>query len=143
MIENLRHACVVVKNLERSLKFYRDIMGLKMSKILTVEGRDLETIFNIKGIKLTYVKMRFPKQPKNSLPAFELHYWHKPRISPEGGYNHISFTVKDMDREYGRLKKSGVKFLSKPVKVCYSDAKICFCLDPDGHLIELIEDLAN
>lgn len=141
MIENLRHACVVVKNLKRSLKFYRDIMKLKVVKTLTVKGRDIEAIFGIKGIKLTYVKMRFPGQSKSSPPAFELHYWHRPRISPRGGHNHISFTVKDMDREYRRLKERGVKFFSKPLKVSYSNAKICFCLDPDGHLIELIEGL--
>jgi catechol 2,3-dioxygenase-like lactoylglutathione lyase family enzyme len=143
MIKGFRHCCIVVNNLERSLKFYRDAIGLKVSKILTVEGKSAERLFNIKGIKLTYVKLRSPNQPKKSPPIFELHFWHNPKRISEPGYNHISFTVDDIDYEYKRLKKLGVKFISVPVKVSYSDSKICFGLDPDKNLIEFVENLSR
>lgn len=141
MIKNFRHACIVVKDLNKSLKFYRDILGLKVFKIITVKGRYPEIVLGKKGIKLTYVKLRCPNQPKNTLPIFELHYWHKPRISSKSGYNHISFTVKDLDSEYRRLDKLGVKFLSRPTKSLDGKTKICFGYDPDNHLIEFVEDL--
>jgi catechol 2,3-dioxygenase-like lactoylglutathione lyase family enzyme len=117
------------------------MLGLKVLKILTVKGKYPETILNIKGIKLTYVKMRSPRQPKNNPPVFELHYWQHPKISPVKGYNHVSFTVEDLDYEYKRLSKSGVKFISPPVKTPYTSTKVCFAYDPDSNLIEFVEEL--
>lgn len=141
MIKNFRHACIVVRNLDKSLKFYRDILGLKVFKILNVEGKYPETVLNIKGIKLTYVKMHSPAQSKDSPPIFELHSWKNPRILPRRGYNHISFTVEDIDYEYKRLNKLGVKFISKPIKAPDSNTKVCFGYDPDNNLIEFVEEL--
>ena len=140
MIKGFRHVCVVVSDLGRSLRFYRDIMGLKVSKVLTIEGEGPETVLGVKGIKLTYVKMRSPDQPEESPPVFELHYWENPRISCESGYNHISFTVTAIEKENDRLSQAGVKFISRPINVSYSKAKLCFCYDPDNHLIELVEE---
>lgn len=141
MIKNLRHACIVVKDLDSSLRFYRDVLGLKVAKILTLKGRYPQTVLNKKGIKLTYVKMRSPCQPKNNPPVFELHYWHKPKIANRAKYNHLSFTVKDLDKEYKRLSKLGIKFLSKPLKTPYTNTKVSFGLDPDNNLIEFVEEL--
>ena len=141
MIKNFRHICLVVGNLDKSLKFYKDIIGLKVSKKLTVEGEYPETAFNIKGIKLTYVKMYSPNQTKNSPPIFELHYWENPKILPQVGYNHISFTVEDIDYEYRRLNELDVKFISRPIIAPDSNTKICFGYDPDNNLIEFVEEL--
>ena len=141
MIKKFRHTCIVVRDLDKSLKFYRDVMGLKVFKILTVKGKYPETVLNIKGVKLTYVKMHSPNQPKNSPPIFELHYWINPRRLSRAGYNHISFTVENIDHEYKRLSKLGIKFISKPIKAPDRKTKICFGYDPDNNLIEFVEEL--
>jgi len=138
MIKDFRHTCIVIKNLKRSLKFYRDILGLKVEKILNVEGKYPETVLGIKKVKLSYVKMK-----GCNFPFLELHCWKNPKILPKPSYNHISFTVKDLDYEYKRLKRLGVKFISKPTKTPYADTKVCFCCDPDNNLIEFIEDLKS
>ncbi|KPK98285.1 MAG: hypothetical protein AMJ95_04805 [Omnitrophica WOR_2 bacterium SM23_72] len=140
MVKNFRHVCIIVGNLERSLRFYRDILGLKVSKILTIEGKELRELFKLKKAKLTYVKLYTPDQSRRKPPAFELHYWHIPRRRPKRGFSHVSFTVDDLNREYKRLKKLGVRFISGPKKVTYSLSLICFAYDPDLHLIEFIED---
>lgn len=144
MIKDFRHVCIIVRNLDRSLRFYRDILRLRVYKILNVEGEYPETVLGIKGLKLTYVKMRSSNQSKEKPPILELHYWKNPKIgSPKKGYNHISFTVEDIDYEYKRLSKLGVRFISKPVKTPYSNTKVCFCYDPDNNLIEFIEELKS
>ena len=143
MVKNFRHACLVVENLEKSLKFYRDILGLKVFKILDIEGKYPEAVFNIKGIKLTYAKMLSPQQSRNSPPIFELHYWRKPRILPRRGHSHISFTVKNIDAEYKRLSRLGVKFISSPKRAPDNNTKVCFGYDPENNLIEFVEDLKN
>ena len=116
-------------------------MGLKVSKILTVKGKYPETVLNIKGVKLTYVKMYSPKQFKDSPPIFELHYWKNPRMQSKLGYNHVSFTVENIDYEYKRLSKLGIKFISRPIISPDNNTKICFCYDPDNNLIEFVEEL--
>ncbi len=140
MIKGFRHVCVAVKDLGKSLKFYKDILGLKVFKTIAVEGKYPEAVFNKKGLKLTYVKLRAPNQPKKSPAIFELHYWERPKISRKR-HSHISFTVKNLDYEYKRLRKSKVKFISKPMKSPDGKTKICFGYDPDNNLIEFIEDL--
>jgi lactoylglutathione lyase len=141
MIRDFRHTCIIVKNLDKSLKFYKDILGLKVFKILTVEGKFTEMVFNKKGIKLTYVKLRTKEQSHNKPAIFELHYWHRPKILIKPGYNHISFTVEDLDYEYRRLRSLGVKFISKPIISPDKQTKICFGYDPDRNLIEFVQDL--
>lgn len=141
MIKNFRHMCIVVRDLDKSLKFYRDIIGFKVYKIVTIKGRYPETLFNMKGVKLTYVKLHSPGQSKDSPPVFELHYWQRPRILPKPGRNHLSLTVGHIDYEYKRLKKLGVRFISPPVKTPYINTKVCFGFDPDDNLIEFVEEL--
>ncbi|MFH1201435.1 MAG: VOC family protein [Candidatus Omnitrophota bacterium] len=141
MIKNFRHACIVVGDLRRSLRFYRDTLGLKVDKALTLKGQYPETVLNTKGIKLTYVKLRSPNQPKKSAPVFELHCWQRPKISAQKGYNHISFTVGNLDKEYKRLRRLEVRFLSEPTQAPDGKTKICFAYDPDNNLIEFVEDL--
>jgi catechol 2,3-dioxygenase-like lactoylglutathione lyase family enzyme len=141
MINGLRHVCITARDLGRMLGFYRDVIGLKVSKTVTMKGRYLETVFNRKGVELTYIKMRGPDRSVSRGPDFELHHWRRPRRRPKAGLNHISFTVKDIDFEYKRLRASGVKFISKPVRSPDGSTRICFCYDPEGNLIEFVEDL--
>lgn len=141
MVEGFRHAAVLVRDMRRALGFYRDMLGLKVEKVITLKGRHLETIFNKKGIVLRYVKLYAPDQDKRESPVFELHCWKKPKIISRKGYGHVSFTVKDLDFEYKRLSKLGVKFLSRPLHSPVTHTKLCFGYDPDGNLIEFIEDL--
>ena len=71
MIQDFRHACLIVSNLDKSLEFYRDFLGLKVFKKLTIEGEYPQAAFNIKGLRLTYVKMHSPNQSQDSPPVFD------------------------------------------------------------------------
>ncbi len=141
MIKDFRHAAIVVRDMRRALRFYSDILGLKVQKVITIKGKHLETIFNKKGIILRYAKLYAPGQRKREPTIFELHCWRRPKIIPKKGYSHISFTVKDLDFEYKRLSKLGVKFISSPLHSPVTNTKLCFGYDPDENLIEFIEDL--
>ena len=139
MIKGFRHACILISDLNKSLKFYRDILGFKVSKVTTLKGKYPEAVLGIKGIRITYVKLYAPNQAKKTAPILELHYWKNPKKIPKKTYNHISFTVEDIDYEYQRLRNQGVKFISHPIKPPYRSSKLCFAYDPDGNLIEFIE----
>lgn len=141
MVKNFRHTCIIVSNLAKSLRFYQDILGLRVFKILTIKGEYPEKLFKKKGIKITYAKLRAPGQKRSAPAIFELHYWQKPLLLPKPGYVHLSFSVANLASEYQRLSKKGVRFISPPVKTPYLNTKVCFAYDPDNYLIEFVEDL--
>lgn len=136
-----RHTCIVTYNLKAALLFYRDILGMKVWKELTLEGKYPSTILGINKVKLTYYKLDFD-DPFHSdhPPRFELHYYHYPLLTPKRNLSHISITTSDIKKDYERLKNMGVKFISKPIKASDSNSTVCFCKDFEGNLIELVED---
>ncbi|MCM8760923.1 MAG: VOC family protein [Candidatus Omnitrophica bacterium] len=141
MIKNLRHVCIVVGDLRKAVRFYKGILGLKVEKTRTIKGPYLEKVLGGQGRQLTYVKMYGPGQRNNEKPIFELHCWGKSRAASGITRGHIAFTVSDLDKEYARLRKSGVRFVSEPVMAPDGVTKLCFGLDPDGNLIEFMEDI--
>jgi catechol 2,3-dioxygenase-like lactoylglutathione lyase family enzyme len=142
-LKAIRHIGIVVTDLESSLHFYRDLLGLKMIKELDESGKYIDKISSLKHVKVKTVKMAaddgnliellhyqsHPTKPKKNKNIFEI------------GCSHVAFTVEDLEFEYQRLKKNGVPFNTPPQYSPDGYAKITFCRDPDGTLIELVEVL--
>ena len=55
---NLRHVGIVSNNLNRSIKFYKDILGFKIIKKMNENGSNLSKAMGLKNVKVTTVKMR-------------------------------------------------------------------------------------
>jgi len=140
MIKNLDHVCLIVKDLNRSIRFYRDVIGLKVSRVIDIEGEYPQKVLGVKDVKISYAKLSVPGRSGIGGPVLELHCWRRPRVLPKKSFGHISFGVKDIDGEYRRLRRKGVAFISKPLTVPDGHARICFGRDPDGNRIEFIED---
>lgn len=111
-----------VESLERSVTFYRDVIGLKVR----IEGDG-------------YVEFEMPNT-KFSLfersKLFEL-------IGREGGTapcGEIGFLVDDVDEEATRLRGLGVEILSGPVDRPWRERTLHIA-DPDGNVIEFAQKL--
>lgn len=139
----IRHTGVVVNNLEEVLHFYRDLLGLKVVKKMDESGGYIDKISGLKNVKVTTVKMA-----AGDGNLIELLYYHS---HPRGvaskkdiceiGISHVAFTVENVDTEYKRLLKAGIQFNSSPQVSPDGYAKVIFCRDPEGNLIELVEVL--
>ena len=57
------------------------------------------------------------------------------------GCSHVALTVSDLSLLYNRLTSAGYKCKSEPLISPEGKVKILYCHDPDGAIIELIEDL--
>lgn len=138
----MRHTGIVVNDLEKAIHFYRDILGLKVQREMTETGEYIDNLFALEGVRVKTVKMA-----ANDGNLLELLYCesHSRNFINRGicdtGYSHIAFTVESLDFEYDRLKKDGVKFNSAPQVSPDSKAKVAFCYDCEGNLIELVEEL--
>jgi catechol 2,3-dioxygenase-like lactoylglutathione lyase family enzyme len=63
----------------------------------------------------------------------------QPRALDQGiGINHVAMQVADVDRSFRELVDQGVRVLAAPAD--YENVRVAFLADPDGNVLELIED---
>ena len=114
-----------VKDLQRSLRFYRDVLGL--------EPFGLEE----------YRREERPIVSLRVTPSFILHLRPDPSFEPgsTGGYNHLALVVEGTDVEAlaGYLEASGIEVerRSEGVVGAQGEGEALYVRDPDGYLIEL------
>lgn len=143
MIRNIRHAGIVVTDLEAALRFYRDLLGFRETKRLEESGAYIDNMLALEGAQVTTVKLAAPDGNLIELLHFGTHP--RPRPSPPDacriGITHIAFTVDDLGQLYSTLTAAGVSFNAPPQLSPDGYAQVTFCRDPDGTLIELVQVL--
>lgn len=140
-----RHSGVVVSDLEKSLWFYRDLLGFKVTIRADESGAFIEQILGLKNLTVTTVKMT----PPDGLGLLELLYFHPPHTAPvaakksvtANGWTHIALTIKNLDALHGALCKAGISFISPPALSPSGKAKVAFCRDPEGNFLELVQEI--
>ena len=143
VITGIRHTGIVVTDMEKALRFYRDLLGLKVVKDFKEQGDYIDNISGLSAVRLRMVKLTADDGSMIEL----LQYLSHPREARDNhqicdiGCSHIAFTVDDIDKEYTRLLESGVRFNCPPYNSPDGYAKVTFCYDPNGTSIELVEVL--
>lgn len=119
------YVILYVRDLERSISYYRDVIGLpfKFSESGYAE-------FATEGTKFAlFERARLPQLIG--------------RDATEGEATmEVAFLVEDVDREADRLRDAGVTVLSGPVDRPWGQ-RTFHLLDPDGHVVELAQELNN
>ena len=139
----IRHIGIVVSDLEKALRFYRDLLGLKIVKEIDESGEYIDKISSLKDVLVRTVKMAADDGHLIELLYYKSHPKrpNKNRAINEIGCSHVAFAVEDIEALYQRLKKEGIFFIAPPQYSPDGYAKVTFCKDPDGTLIELVEVL--
>lgn len=142
-MKTFRHIGIVVDDLKKTIYFYRDLMGLKIESDKIEKGEFIGRILGVKGIKARVIKLSGIKGGLVELLYFSRQQRKKIKNSriDRFGYTHFAVTVGNIDKEYIRLKKKRVSFISAPGINPAKTAKVAFCRDYDGNLIELVEVL--
>jgi len=142
MVMGYRHTGIIVKNMEESLYFYKDIFGLK---VIQDFRDDSDYINKITGITNANVHMIKLKAEDGTVLEILEYRNHPTGLVDQPIYNagasHIAFQVKNADETYNILKDKGVTIISEPVLSSEKIAKVFFCLDPNKVRIELVEML--
>ena len=143
MLIDVRHVGIVVNNIENSLKFYRDIFGLQIQRLMNESGTYIDNILGFENVKVKTVKMSAPNGPTLiELLEFDVPKGSNlPRHVNDLGASHVAFTVSNIDEMYKKLKQSGIKFNAPPQLTPDGYAKVTFCFDPDGTPVELVQVL--
>ncbi len=127
------HSMIRVKNIQQSLKFYMDFLGLKLIKKNSLDDCDLYFLGedeNSCQIELTYNYDTATDGYKNG-----------------NAFGHFAFAVDSMNLLCEKVKEFGYEFLWEPFELSLKNEKgeiskklISFIKDPDGNEIELIQE---
>ena len=123
MIKKLLHTRMRVNDMEETIRFYRDVLGLKV----------LERKRSPRGSELAFISV------PNSDELIELcSYPASGKVQVQEDLVHLAFEVDDLDHTIADLKEKGVPLTDGPT-VTSSGNRFCFIEAPDKYEIELIE----
>jgi len=142
---SLHHVGLSVSDLERSIAFYRDLIGLTVREREEMTGGQLETVTGVAGSRVHIADLDFG----NAL-TLELMQYLAPAggaIHPrptDAGHIHIGIEVKDIDAVYRRLVDAGASARGEPTILkdagpYWTGARVVNVLDPDGITVELVQ----
>ncbi len=119
MITGLAHACFTVSDLETSLEFYRDGLGLKPAfDFVNDEGQRFGIYLHLGG--------------RNFVELFEGEVG-EPADQPS--YRHICMEVDDIETTVAMLRERGIEVSN--IKMGKDHSYQAWITDPDGNRIEL------
>lgn len=150
MIRGIDHINIVVSDLDRSVRFYTEVLGFSETKRAHLKGDWIEAIVGLKDVE---AKVAYVVAPAGE-PRIELLQY----LTPEGkaleansapntpGLRHIALRVSDTPAMVERLKEAGCRIFGEAVKVPGSvvshdagEKQLCYFLDPDGVILELAQ----
>jgi catechol 2,3-dioxygenase-like lactoylglutathione lyase family enzyme len=139
----LDHISVTVSDMDRSLAFYRDLLGLKEVERHRLEGDTISTMAGKPEVVMQVVRLTAPDTPGVLL---DLQQYLTPRGAVSNAqlgdvaHAHFCFGVPDLDEAYRELRSEGVDFVSEPVQfdLGWGVLDVVFMKDPDGFIIELV-----
>jgi catechol 2,3-dioxygenase-like lactoylglutathione lyase family enzyme len=145
-IQWMNHTGFVVKDMDRSLAFYRDLLGLRVERDGILEGDFISELVGYPDARLHIVylgvgDLRHDVELIQYLNPTDGDVTVTDRNSI--GASHLGVIVDDLDAWYEKLTAKGVRFVNPPAirpKAVYPLAsKGCYLQDPDGNWLEFLE----
>jgi catechol 2,3-dioxygenase-like lactoylglutathione lyase family enzyme len=141
-IIGLDHVGITVRNLDASLAFYRDLLGLRVIEISDEE--DASTIVGITGARI-----RAADLDTGDGRVFELLEYvaaKGPALEQQpnqAGCAHVALRVNDIDAVLARLASAGYHPDGTPTlitgAIAWEGATVVYLRDPDGAVLELVQ----
>jgi catechol 2,3-dioxygenase-like lactoylglutathione lyase family enzyme len=141
MILGFHHAAISTPDLERCLRFYKDVIGCQEAWTFDWEAGSAEADA-MTGLKDSAARAVMLKLGDSYLEVFEFSSPEPQTVSAERpvcdhGITHICLQVENLHNEYERMKAVGMRFHSPPLT--QDSGYVIYGRDPDGNVIELIE----
>lgn len=140
MIRKFDHVTIVVSDLAAARRFFT-LLGFAEKTAVVISGKEMEDYMDVRGIEADHVTLAI-ENPHTEVQL--LHYRHPPAIADPNtsklnklGFNHICFSVDDLESEIARLTAAGVRLRNRMMD--FHQRKLVFLEGPEGITVELAE----
>jgi methylmalonyl-CoA/ethylmalonyl-CoA epimerase len=130
-VKHIDHIGIAVKGLDQASAFYKDILGLEVKAIETVDEQKVNVAFI--PITDSEVELLESTEPDGPVAKF---------IDARGeGVQHIAFRVEDLEEALAELKAKGIRLIDQSPRKGAGGAKIAFIhpKETNGVLVEICE----
>ena len=144
MITGMHHVSRGVSDMDRSLAFYRDLLGMEVELDTELSGPMLDAETGLTGARIRFVLLR----AHGEAPFLELLQYYAPQGAPvsptaspaDVGAHHIALVVPDIKETVAQLVAAGVRVSAQPQEVDSGALRghwTAYVYDPDGLIVEL------
>jgi catechol 2,3-dioxygenase-like lactoylglutathione lyase family enzyme len=139
-VRGIDHVGVVVADLERSLRFYRDLLGIRVLQVVDDDSDQLREITGWSDQRVLIADLDL-----GDGRLLELIERPQADPRPEGDTGmHVAIVVDDIEAVWTRLTEAGVPTRSRPVTLHdagprWNGVAVAYVSDPDGVTVELVQ----
>lgn len=143
MISSVNHVSFTVSNLEESISFYENVLGMEC---ISKAERDEEFSSAVTGIKGVSMNIAYMQAPGFAVELIQYVAGQGKQIDTatnNPGSTHLCFNISDYDKWMEHMKKNGVRMCGE---LCHVPAgpnkgkRVCYMLDNEGNHLEFIEE---
>ena len=143
MINQVRHTGIVVQKIKNVEKFYCSLGFIKSEQSFE-EGSFIDNVVGLQNTKLEWVKLMAPDGYKIELLQYYTHS-EKKKITKQKsnllGCSHLALGVDNIDKVCDQIIKNGGSIVNTPALNDLKNAKVAYCHDNEGNLLEIVEIL--
>jgi len=142
----VHHLGLTVADIERSIDFYRDVLGMTLVRRRPQVDNDyvgLQTGYP--GVVLNVASFKVAHDSPQSLEVVQYMNHVGPPVETatnRAGNSHLCITVDDLRACYAELKAKGVEFKTEPVTITAgpnAGGLVVYFYDPDRYMLELFQ----
>ncbi len=150
MVKQIYHVGITVTDLERSVAFYKKVLGYSFLGEITMKGKETELLFQRQNCvaRVGYLK----GSDDEELPSVELIQFMNDEVKVDRpdlfktSISELCFYTDDIEEVYENLKKHNVECLSKPqpfdfTKEGFGKSLAFYFKDPDGNILEMMQKI--
>ncbi len=145
-LKAVHHLGLTVSDIERSIAFYRDVLGMTLHRrrphvdndYVALQTGHAGVVLNVASFKVSedsLVSLEVVQYMNHAGPAAET-------ATNRAGNSHLCLTVNDLRVAFADLKSQGVRFKSEPVTITAgpnTGGLVVYFYDPDGYTLELFQ----
>jgi len=141
----IHHVGLTVSDIERSVRFYRDVLGLVLIRRRSTDADYIGQQTGYPGVRLEAASFKVAPENRQSLEIVQYVTCAGAASDPatnRAGNAHLCFQVEDLAAAYEALLDRGVRFKTPPVAITSGPNQgglVVYLHDPDGFTLELFQ----
>jgi lactoylglutathione lyase len=124
-VRRIEHVGIMVKDIDKSIEFYQNVIGLELIKRMGHPNPALQLAF-----------LGFEESKETIV---ELIQGYNDDLPVEGKVHHICFKVDSLEEEIKRLNQFNITFITEEIETLPDGSRYIFFAGPDGEWIEFFE----